>query len=173
MEGRISMEVLTNQSDPADNELVEAAQSGSADAFCLLVERYYARILAYLNRQTGDADLAADLTQDTFASAFRDLPHLTAAQSFAAWLYHIARNCWRMELRRRRSVQWLSLEQFRRPGQRDRLEAGDGQAESSCAEADQIQECLEALSPSLREALLLRYQYGYTGREIGQILNIS
>jgi RNA polymerase sigma-70 factor (ECF subfamily) len=77
---------------PADDSLVEAAQSGSARAFDLLVVRHHAPILRYLARQTGDPELAADLAQETFLDAFRSLDQLVADYGCAVRRHRSARH---------------------------------------------------------------------------------
>ncbi len=57
-----------------DEQLVTAMRSGCLEAFEVLVERYHAPLLHYLLRQTGDAELAADLAQDTFLDAAASRP---------------------------------------------------------------------------------------------------
>src|SRR3712207_4635179 len=71
--------------------LVQAARTGSGQAFDTLMERYHAQVLRYFTRQTGDPELAADLTQDTFLDAYRRLDRLDDARPFVAWLFRIAR----------------------------------------------------------------------------------
>ena len=75
----------------SDDELL-AATRADPDAFAILYRRHVTALLAYFVRRTRDAELAADLTAETFAAA------LDGAHRFrpdrgeaAAWLYGIAR----------------------------------------------------------------------------------
>jgi RNA polymerase sigma-70 factor (ECF subfamily) len=52
-------------------QLVVDSQRGDIQAFNLLVEHYQQRVFAVCYRMLGDADAAADATQDTFLSAYR------------------------------------------------------------------------------------------------------
>ena len=150
-----------------------ALRVGSAAAFATLIDRHYAPLLRYLARQTGDPDLAADLAQDTCLAAYRARDQIAEDGSFAAWLYGIARNRLRMEWRRRRlrqlvSLDWLAagmeaaLPALRRPD-----------ASHACDRRDAIQRALDTLSPLLREALLLHALGGFSGEEIARILGVS
>ena len=158
---------------PGDQQIVAASRAGTVGAFATLVDRHHAPLLRYLTRQTGDAELAADLAQETFLAAFRSLGQLTDDGSFAAWLYGIARNRLRMEWRRRRlrrvvSLDWLPsgveavIPALRRPD-----------VSRSYADRDVIQRALDTLSPPLREALLLHDLGGFGGEEVARILGIS
>lgn len=144
----------------------------SAD-FATLTERHYPPVLRYLTRQTGDPDLATDLAQETFVAAFRSQAQLRDDLSFPAWIFQIARNQFRAELRRRRlraavSLDWL----FDRPGETDpALRHPDHSAD--VARRDDIQRALDRLAPAPREALLLHALGGFTGLEVAGILDIS
>jgi RNA polymerase sigma factor (sigma-70 family) len=78
---------------PTDGELLRRAAGRDRDAFSVLYLRYEAIVAGYLVRRTGDPELAADLTAETFAAAilgaggFRD-----EGQSAVGWLLGIARN---------------------------------------------------------------------------------
>lgn len=142
-------------------------------AFGALVDRHYAAVLRFLTRQTGDPELAADLTQACFLDAYRSRHQLLSEDAFAAWLFSIARNQLRMEWRRQRlrrlvSLDWLAdraggaLPMLRRDDQSGTLD-----------DRDRIQQVLDELSPTLREALLLHNLCGFRGGEIADILGIS
>lgn len=154
-----------------DDELVAAARAGTVAAFDTLVDRYYAPLVRFLARQTGDQELAADLAQETFVTAYRQLAQLAEDRSFAAWLYQIARNRLRMEYRRRQVIRFLSLDWL--VAQPHARLLGHVDAADTYAEQDQVELALAALSPALREALLLHHVWGFTGLEIAQILGIS
>ena len=153
-----------------DGAPASAAPPCVRQAFDQLVEQYYPLILRYLTRRTGDAELAADLTQETFLDAWRDLERLADGRAVAPWLYRIARNNLLPHWRRRQPV---SL---------DDLTAADGaephplrQADPTptCDERALIAQVLGGLSAPLQEALLLHCQQGLTSEEVGQALAIS
>jgi RNA polymerase sigma factor (sigma-70 family) len=92
-----------------DADMVQAAYKGDLEAFNQLVILYQDRIFTLALRIVGDEDAAEDITQNTFLSAYRSLPHFRKG-SFGAWLYRIAINACYDELRRRKSHPLLSLE---------------------------------------------------------------
>lgn len=157
----------------ADHELVGAVRDGDIEAFTFLVDRHHGPLLRYLACQTGDPELAADLTQEAFLDAFRRLDHLDRESSFSAWLYGIAKNQLRMEWRRRRLRRFVSLDWVLAPI--TTVIPGHHQADDHehCHERDAIQQALDELTPALREALLLHDLAGYTAPQVAQILGIS
>jgi RNA polymerase sigma-70 factor, ECF subfamily len=68
-----------------------------------LFRRHQTRVAAWCYRFTGDRTLAADLAQDIFAKAYASLGSFRSDSKFTTWLYVIARNRWRDELRSRQS----------------------------------------------------------------------
>lgn len=74
----------------ADEQLVEAALAGSADAFAELVERYRDRLLRFLLTRCATRADAEDALQDTFLNAFHYLPSYRPRWRFSTWLYKIA-----------------------------------------------------------------------------------
>ena len=85
----------------SDGELLRAADEEAFRAFYLRHER---TVVAYLARRTGDAELAADLTAETFAAAFLHAKRFQdEGQSAIAWLLGIARHALLHSLERRRN----------------------------------------------------------------------
>ena len=76
--------------DLADEALLVAG-AGDAAAFGLFYSRRVDAVLAFFLRRTGDRELAADLTAETFAAALSALPRYDPQRSSAlAWLFTIA-----------------------------------------------------------------------------------
>lgn len=77
-----------------DQELLRATHAGDIDAFGELFARHAETVLAYLRRRVGNAETAADLAAETFASALL-AAHRGQAESVPngiAWLTGIARH---------------------------------------------------------------------------------
>jgi RNA polymerase sigma-70 factor (ECF subfamily) len=77
--------------EPAVSELVERARSGSKEAFGRLVERYGDLVYSLSLRVVRDADMAKDLSQETFVKAFSKIHTLRSVHAFSSWLCSIAR----------------------------------------------------------------------------------
>jgi len=158
---------------PSTRSVAAASRAARIGAFAALVDRHYAPLLRYLTRQTGDPDLAADLVQDTFLAAYRALDQFADDGAFAAWLYGIARNRLRMEWRRRRLRRLVSLDWLAAGGETAAPALRRPDDSRPCQQRDGIQRALAALSPALREALLLHDLGGFSGEEVARILGIS
>jgi RNA polymerase sigma factor (sigma-70 family) len=147
--------------------LVNAARAGATGAFDVLVDRFSADIARYLQRLVGDRELAADLTQETFLTAYTAPHQLSDDRSFSAWLYRIALNRARPVLRRRAILCFVPLDQVAhllaglvgRGATPDRLE--------EISEQEIVQQVLDRLPDEQRTVLLLHSLVGFTTEEIG------
>ena len=92
-------------------------------AFDRLFEEYSSPIYNYVLRMVGDPDRAADVTQDTFIKAYRKLDSLTDEHSTKSWLYRIATNTAIDEMRRRKWVSPIGIDD---PDQPERPDTGPG-----------------------------------------------
>ena len=86
-----------------DDELVLATPA-DPEAFGMLYARHERAICGYFHRRTRDAELAADLTAETFAAALLAAPRfrVRAGTPAIAWLFGIARNVLLRSLERSR-----------------------------------------------------------------------
>lgn len=149
------------------------AVAGEDAAFGALIDRHYAAVLRFLSRQTGDPELAADLTQSCFLDAYRSRHQIVNQDAFAGWLFGIARNQLRMEWRRQKLRRLVSLDWLTSRAA-DSVPALSQEDETAALhDRDRIQQVLDDLSPSLREALLLHNLCGFRGGEVAAILGIS
>jgi len=85
-----------------ETELIERAKT-QPQAFGVLYELYYAKILNYVYRRTLDVTVAEELTSNTFFNALRALPAYDNRGKFGAWLYRIAGNEIRLNWRAKRN----------------------------------------------------------------------
>ena len=96
-----------------DAELVRRTLSDDREAFGELVRRYQNRIFAAIYRILGNREDALEFAQETFLRAFAKLGTFREGARFSTWLYTIALNLTRSELRKRKvrkDVKPLSLD---------------------------------------------------------------
>jgi RNA polymerase sigma-70 factor (ECF subfamily) len=102
--------------DDADEDLL-ARVKAEPEAFGEFYRRYERAVLGYFMRRTGDPELAADLTAETFAAALTSVRRFRPTGGSAApWLFGIARHILlrsvekrRVEDRARRRLGWEPL----------------------------------------------------------------
>jgi RNA polymerase sigma-70 factor (ECF subfamily) len=84
-----------------DSGVVAAHLEGDRLAFGELVERYQNRLLNFVYRTTGDRERGEDLVQETFIRVYRHLHRFDQSKKFSTWIYTIASNLAKNELRNR------------------------------------------------------------------------
>jgi len=72
--------------------LIARSQRGDVQAFNQLVLRYQQLMYSAVFRMLGNAEVAADVTQEAFLSAFRAISTFRPGSSFRAWLLRIGSN---------------------------------------------------------------------------------
>lgn len=77
----------------SENRLIQEAKT-DPDTFGKLYDLYYPRVLNFFLRRTGEVEVAADLTADTFYAALRRWKNFQPRHnnSFSAWIFKIANN---------------------------------------------------------------------------------
>ena len=134
-----------------------------------LVERYQSPLRRFLYGLVQDSELAADLCQETFLSAYRALPRLKLERDLdlGAWLYTIALNQARGVLRRRRILRWVPFASVS-------LERAVSSPDVATAVVmrDELHRMLERLPVDQRACLLLHAD-GFRYAEIAHILGCS
>jgi len=172
----------------AERALVEKGQRGDRAAFNRLVERHQSGAYALALRMVGDAEEAADITQDAFFAAYRALASFKAG-SFRAWLYRIVSNGCFDHFRTQARRPTTSLEAAlgdERGGESPGVGSGsrlpsalidaswDPEGIALRAEQiEQIEAALQKLAPEQRLALILSDIQGLSYEEIARVTNAS
>jgi RNA polymerase sigma-70 factor (ECF subfamily) len=84
-----------------DTAVVAAFIGGEERAFQELVERYQTRLLNFIFRTIGDRERAEDLVQEVFIRVYRHIQRFDRSKKFSTWVYTIASNLAKNELRNR------------------------------------------------------------------------
>src|ERR1700737_4488981 len=84
-----------------DAEIVTSFLEGEERAFEELVERYQGRLLNFVYRTIGDREKGEDLVQEVFIRVYRHLHRFDRSKKFSTWVYTIASNLAKNELRNR------------------------------------------------------------------------
>jgi RNA polymerase sigma-70 factor (ECF subfamily) len=97
--GTLTVRERLRQTD--DSGVVAAFLNGEQRAFDELVDRYQTRLLNFIYRTVGDRDRAEDLVQEVFIRVYRHLHRFDRSKKFSTWVYTIASNLAKNELRNR------------------------------------------------------------------------
>ncbi|MCY3741746.1 MAG: sigma-70 family RNA polymerase sigma factor [Candidatus Poribacteria bacterium] len=94
----------------SDEDLMMKCGKGDIGAFELLVRRYQNPLINYIHRSIDDYHRSEDLSQETFLRVLKSANRYEPTASFRSWLYTIATNLCRNEIRNRSRRNTCSLE---------------------------------------------------------------
>jgi RNA polymerase sigma-70 factor, ECF subfamily len=153
-----------------DADVVRRVLDGEADAFRILVDRYYDRCLRLATHLLGATADAEDAVQDTLLRAYRHLGSYQERDRFSAWLFRILVNQCRTLGGRRRGAQLLHA--------RAAAEYEDGEPavehpEEREAVREELERALAQLDPDQREAVVLKFADDLTYDEMSVVTGVG
>ena len=156
-------------------QIVRRVLEGDVNAFEDLVTEHEKGVYAIAQRMTGNAEDAADMTQETFIKAYNSLSSFRGDSKFSVWLYRIATNVCLDFLRSRSRKPTVSLSVEDDDGEEAQMDIADeSQSPEQLLERgltrDAVRRGLKSLSPEYRQILLLREIQGLSYEEIAEAL---
>lgn len=150
--------------DVVDGQIRRALARGDrSGALSLLMGAYGSQVYRYCHRMVGEA-LADDVHQTTFVAAYESFASFRGEANVRTWLYGIARHrCLDAIRRDRRSKQ--------REGPPETMDvaAPESGEDDRLGARDILEKCFQLLKPQVREAVILRYQDGYSYPEMAAL----
>ncbi len=154
--------------------LIEEAKAGNLEAFEQLILQHEKRIYNYCYRMTNNREDAEDLSQEIFIKVYKNLNSFKGKSSFSTWIYRIAYNTC-IDKYRKKKVVAVSLTPNDEGEKQIDLPSGEPLPEDrvvSREEYELVCECISALRPEYKAAVILRDIQNYSYDEIAEILNI-
>ncbi len=148
-----------------------------AQAFGSLMKRWQTPIEHLCARMTGDSHRAEDLAQTAFTRVFARRAEWVPSGKFSTFVWQIALNLCRDELRRVKRRSECSLDEMDESGD-DGLNVVPSEEPSPAAQAEiaeragLVRGALLKLAPHYREVVVLRHYQQLKFREIGEVLGI-
>ena len=155
---------MTEPEDTAP--LLARAAAGDAAAWRVVVERFGPRVFAFLRSHTHDPDLAEEITQSVFCTVARKLVDYVEQCRFESWLFRIALNRLRDEMRRRKKhARPMDTEVLGDVGPAARAEE-----RASGEELAALREAMQQLTEPDRLVIDLRHQGGMGFQQMADLL---
>jgi RNA polymerase sigma-70 factor (ECF subfamily) len=162
-----------------DSAIVTAFLGGEERAFQELVERYQTRLLNFIYRTIGDRDRAEDLVQEVFIRVYRHLHRFDRSKKFSTWVYTIASNLAKNELRNRSRSPLVLFQTIQGSNDEDR----PVQFEDTTARPDDmyrkrhlrelVEQTVAQLPEHHRQVFVLRELEGKSYEEIAEITDCN
>jgi len=159
----------------SDEQIVQQALTGDADAFGEIVSRWERRIFALAFGMLGREEDARDATQETFLSAFRNLRGFRGDAKVSSWLHRIAINQCITRQRRAKVRNETGLEQeaerdaavFSLPVHVSPAHVAEGRERSQA-----VRRAVSALPAELRQVVVMKEFEELTFQEISEALEL-
>ena len=159
----------------SDEDLLAAVRTGDMDSLGALVLRWEQPLYRFVYRMLPRADDARDICQETFLRVLKKADRFRSGSRFSTWMYQIALNLTRDQLRRKRRWGLLIAEGQELNEAASPFDSGVGGDPSMSAEQSErrlaVQRALGRIPPEQREVLVLKEFEGLKFREIAEILD--
>ena len=158
----------------SDKELILRFQQGDELAYVELVNRYRNRLINFVFRFVGSFEEAEDIVQDTFVKLYQKKDYYRPISAFSTWIFTIASNLAKTELRKRKRRKVSYLSQIGIEEKDFDIPVEDTTDEETVGEytESQIQDAIQSLQLHFRTALILRDIEELSYEEISKILDV-
>jgi RNA polymerase sigma-70 factor (ECF subfamily) len=160
---------MSNQHDKQElHERLIAAASGDEVAWRWLVDAYAHRVFALIRSKCANEELAEEITQSTFCTIAEKLSGYTETGKFEAWLFRIAMNRLRDEMRRRKRHAVPMDNEMISIFSGGVSDVVDDKADSM--EIQRLREAVKQLSSSDQDIIHMRHAAGMSYKQIAEVL---
>jgi RNA polymerase sigma-70 factor, ECF subfamily len=173
-DGSISKTTKTGTT-PTDEELIARFQNGDSYAFDQLVRRYKDPLLNFIFRFIGDLNESEDIVQDTFYRVYKNKHYYKEVAKFSTWIYTIAGNLAKTELRKRKRRKIFSINKETQSEKEFELPDPERDPEeevNSTLTEKHIYKAIRNLPPKFRQVIILRDVQGFSYEEISSIIKV-
>jgi RNA polymerase sigma-70 factor (ECF subfamily) len=160
---------------PTDEELIARFQDGDSYAFDQLVRRYKDPLLNFIFRFIGDLIESEDIVQDTFYRVYKNKHYYKEVAKFSTWIYTIAGNLAKTELRKRKRRKIFSINKETQSEKEFELPDPERDPEeevNSTLTEKHIYKAIRNLPPKFRQVIILRDVQGFSYEEISSIIKV-
>ena len=171
---REEKQVDSQSKAPTDEELIHRFQEGDEYAYDLIVRRYKDPLLNFAYRFLGNVVEAEDVVQETFLRLYRKKHAYRQIAKFSTWIYTIASNLAKTELRKRKRRKLVSISDMGYDDKEYEIEDVRADTERGADRAlkeKYIQQAIDDLSPRFKQVIILRDIQELSYEEIGKIIN--
>lgn len=171
------MALNLNLTQLTDEELIKEFQvSNTLDAYEILVKRYKDPLMNFVFRFVGDRDACTDIVQDTMIKFYLNKDSYKEFAKFSTWIYTIAGNLAKNELKRRKRRNLFSIDNSddeRSIQIEDKSFLAPDKSADSEIKNEMIQRALLRVKPVYREVVILRDIQALSYEEIAEITKLS
>ena len=141
-----------------DEVLIKEFQNGNRNSYSQLVTRYRDKIISFLYRYMHDMDSAEDLAQEAFFKVYLKKDSYKETYKFSTWLFTIAANLAKTELRKLKRRKTFSISDINEDGTSDNIfiDGEDNIQKKSDNESKILQKALSELDHDYKIIIIFR-----------------
>jgi RNA polymerase sigma-70 factor (ECF subfamily) len=166
-----------NLADLPDEDVIKEFQDNDTiEAYEILVKRYKDPLTNFVYRFVGDKDVCTDIVQDTMIKFYLNKDSYKSFAKFSTWIYTIAGNLAKNELKRRKRRTVLSIHNDDEDSFlqiEDKKFISPDRAADNEIKSSMIQKALMKVKEVYREVVILRDVQGMSYEEIAEITGLS
>ncbi|MEW6004721.1 MAG: sigma-70 family RNA polymerase sigma factor [Stygiobacter sp.] len=159
-----------------DEELIKEFQDNNTlEAYEILVKRYKDPLMNFVYRYLGDKDSCTDVVQETMIKFYLNKDSYRSFAKFSTWIYTIAANLAKNELKRRKRRTIFSIDNNDDEKSlqiEDKMFLQPDRATDSEIKNEIIQKALLKVKPVYREVVILRDIQDLSYEEISEITGL-
>ena len=167
--------IMDKQLVYTDEDLIERFQNGDEQAYIELVNRYRDRLMNFVYRFVNDYEQSEDIAQETLIKLYTHKHYYKKIAKFSTWIYTIAANLAKSELRKKKSRKVTNLSQMSTQEKEYELPADqpdtDQAIESEFIEK-RIQAAIQKLPLHFKTVAILRDIQELSYEEISKIVDV-
>jgi len=148
-----------------ESELIARSIDGDHEAYAVLIDRYKNALYHHCFAIVRNEDVAEDIAQDTFITAYYKLRHYNPEYRLSTWLFKISTN---------KALTWLK-KAARETAASDELIATIASPHprpDQQAETQELHDAVAGLQPKYRSVISLYYWQGLSYQEIATVLAV-
>ncbi len=166
---------MDNQFRYTDEELIARFQEGDEQAYIELVNRYRNKLITFVYRFVNEFEQAEDIVQDALLKLYTHKHYYRNIAKFSTWIYTIAGNLAKTELRKKKQRKVTSISQMG-PEDRDYEIPSVAPDTDETAQSEYIEKTIQAAIQKLplhfRTVTILRDIQELSYEEISKIVDV-
>ncbi len=149
-----------------DEHVMQLVAEGDIKQLSVLFDRYHVRLYNYFFKMNYNKALSEDLTQNVFEKVIKHRATFKDKNSFAAWVYTIARNV---------NVDNYRLNKIKISEEVEiaSVDRAEGEYCENNEEVLLLNKAMNMIKPEYKEILVLKRYQGMKYKEIGELLDIT
>ncbi len=159
-------DIFSERGFEEESALILELKQNNPEVVDQVVERFSKPLFAFIMRMIDDQATAEDIFQDTWIRVIRNIGSFRGDCRFSTWLFQIALNLCRNQMRRKARRSFVGIEEA------SNLADDPGVDGMKILQAQKVRRLVASLPPKMREVIVLRYYHNRTDVEIAEVTGL-